>query len=63
MLIEKQGTDSVLIREGYYIEDKVLYRIKTGNTVFLEMKEIAKLEFMPVTYYAPQADPGELYPR
>lgn len=57
MLVEKQGTDSVLIREGYYIEDKVLYRIKTSNTVFLERTKIAELEFMPVTYYAPQADP------
>lgn len=29
MIVEKQGTDSVLVREGYYLEDKVLYRIRT----------------------------------
>lgn len=51
------------MREGYYIEDGALYRVKTGNTVFFEMQKIADLDFMPVTYYAPQADPGELYPR
>jgi hypothetical protein len=63
MIVEKQGTDSALVREGYYLEDNVLYMVRTTGTVFLEQKELGKLNFMPVTYYAPQADPGDLYPR
>lgn len=63
MIIEKQGTDSSLIREGYYLEDGVLYRLRTTKRYFLSIEPLAELKFMPVTYYAPQADPGELYPR
>lgn len=63
MLMEKQGTDSSLIREGYYLEDNTLYRIRTTKKHFLSVEVLAELKFMPVTFYAPQADPGELYPR
>ena len=63
MIVEKQGTNSSLIREGYYLEDNILYRVRTTKRYFLSAEILAELKFMPVTYYAPQADPGELYPR
>jgi hypothetical protein len=64
MLIEKQGTDSILLREWYYIENDVLWRVVTSKTLALTKPEkIADMKFIPVTFYAPMADPGEIYPR
>lgn len=63
MLIEKQGTDSHLVREGYYIDDGQLWRVKTTDKIYLSRELLGKMDFVPVTYYAPMADPYTLYPR
>lgn len=63
MIIEKQWADTALVREGYYLEDKTLWRVKTLETIFLSHENLGEFDFLPVTYYAPQAIPGEIYPR
>jgi hypothetical protein len=68
MLVERQASDSCLIREGYYIEyaedgSGELWVVKTTKTLFLEKKFIAKMDFIPVTWYSPVGDPNELYPK
>lgn len=68
MLQEKQGSDSLLIREGYHIDydengNGKLLRILTTNTLFLSIEEIADMDFVPATWFSPIGDPGELYPK
>ncbi len=62
-LVEKTDSKTCLVREGYYIEGKKLYVVKTLNTVALERTFLADMAYMPATYFAPMGDPGEVYPR
>lgn len=68
MLVENPDSDTLLIREGYYLytgEDGKKHVCKVISTSKnLLMKEVVKgLDFLPVTPYAPQYEPEQLYPR
>jgi hypothetical protein len=66
MLVDNQASDTMLVREWYYLVrewqvDK-LYRIITTEKLFLEKKDLW-LDFMPITSFTPNNEPDTLFPR
>lgn len=63
MLKEVAWSETLLVREGYYLENDMLYRVLTTNTLALKIEPLAEMKFMPVTWFAPMPDPSDKYPR
>lgn len=62
MLKDKPKSESLIIREWYYLEWKIVYRILTSETKFLKMEQYP-IWFFPFTYFTPMNEPENLYPR
>jgi len=62
MLKDKPNSKTLIVREGYYVEDWKLYRILTTQWLLLEKEEF-EVWFLPFTYYTTMNDPESLYPR
>lgn len=65
---EPQNPDTMLIREGWYLENnedgtRAVYRVITTKDQCLKKELMPNLNFLPVTWFAPQDEPEELYPR
>lgn len=63
LLTEKPDSNTLIVREGLYLQGKELYRVITTKDQFLQKELIAGLDFMPVTAFNPGGDPDKLYPR
>lgn len=69
-LPEPENPTTLLLREGYYLEnvpdtpkERVVYRVLTTNSLCLKKEKLEWLKFLPLTWFAPMGEPETLYPR
>jgi len=63
MLREKPNTNTLIVREWYYIEDNKMYRILTTAKQLLSKEVFEWINFLPITYFTAMNEPEELYPK
>lgn len=62
-LVEKPKSNTMIVREGYFLEDKKLWRVLSTKNNFLSKELIEGQDFLSVTAFTPGWDPDKLYPR